>query len=90
MLPALRASSDVNSCALPDAWAARPPSAAISRCCSGSIDAKPRLLVSLWLLPPEFELPLPLPPLLDWLPPDWPPDCWPPRESDSLLPLFPP
>src|SRR5262245_11593602 len=43
--PATRASSDVNSCAVPFAWAARPPLLAISRCLLGSIDAKPRLLV---------------------------------------------
>src|SRR5919206_4154496 len=43
--PATRASSEVNSCAVPLAWAARPPLLAISRCLLGSIDAKPRLLV---------------------------------------------
>src|SRR5262249_2125873 len=43
--PATRASSDVNSCAVPLAWAALPPLLAISRCLPGSIDAKPRLLV---------------------------------------------
>src|SRR5881394_3400083 len=43
--PATRASSEVNSCAVPLAWAARPPLLAISRCFVGSIDAKPRLLV---------------------------------------------
>src|ERR1044071_1955713 len=43
--PATRASSDVNSWAVPLAWAARPPLLAISRCFDGSIDAKPRLLV---------------------------------------------
>lgn len=40
--PAWRASSEVNSCALPCSWAARPPLRAISRCFSRSIDAKPR------------------------------------------------
>jgi hypothetical protein len=38
-----RASSGLNSCALPEACAARPPLAAIARCLSWSIEAKPRL-----------------------------------------------
>ena len=57
-LPARRASSDVNSCAVPFSCAARPPSLAISRCWAGSMEAKPRLLVSLCLLPPLPLLPL--------------------------------
>ncbi len=40
--PASRASSDVNSWAVPFSWAAFPPFEAISRCRSGSIPAKPR------------------------------------------------
>jgi len=56
MLPARRASSEVNSCAVPFWWAALPPWLAISRWRAGSIEAKPRLRVPLlWLL--------------DWLPP---------------------
>jgi hypothetical protein len=43
--PASRASSELNSWALPDSCAARPPLAAISRCLSSSIEAKPRLLL---------------------------------------------
>src|ERR1051325_6560894 len=49
--PATRASSDVNSWAVPLACAARPPLLAISRCLDGSIDAKPRLLVEAMLSP---------------------------------------
>src|SRR5829696_1743489 len=45
--PASRASSGVNSCAVPFAWAALPPLLAISRCFSLSIDANPRRLVPL-------------------------------------------
>jgi hypothetical protein len=52
MLPARRASSDVNSWAVPFWWAAFPPSLAISRWRWGSIDANPRFLVpELCLLP---------------------------------------
>src|SRR3954454_2645407 len=40
--PALRASSDVHSCAVPFWCAARPPLLAISRCFSGDMEAKPR------------------------------------------------
>lgn len=40
--PATLASSEVHSCAVPLACAARPPLLAISRCFSGDIDAKPR------------------------------------------------
>src|SRR5450830_878676 len=61
-LPARRASSDVNSWAVPFSCAARPPSLAISRCWAGSMEAKPRLLVSLCLLP--LLLPALLPCLL--------------------------
>ena len=42
---ATRASSGVNSCARPWAWAALPPLLAISRCFPVSMDAKPRLLL---------------------------------------------
>ena len=59
LAPASRASSEVNSCALPEACAARPPSAAISRWRSLSIDANPR---------PEPDPPW----LLPWLPPRLP------------------
>jgi hypothetical protein len=41
-LPAILASSLVNSCAVPFWWAARPPLAAIARCAWGSIAANPR------------------------------------------------
>jgi hypothetical protein len=47
MLPARRASSEVNSWAVPFAWAALPPWLAISRWRCGSIDANPRLRVPL-------------------------------------------
>ena len=40
--PAVRASSDVHSWAVPFSCAARPPLLAISRCFSGDIDANPR------------------------------------------------
>src|SRR5688572_9888553 len=40
--PARRASSADHSCAVPLAWAARPPLLAISRCFSADIEAKPR------------------------------------------------
>ncbi len=45
--PASRASSEVNSCAVPAAWAALPPRLAISRCFSLSMLANPRFLVLL-------------------------------------------
>jgi hypothetical protein len=71
-LPATRASSLVNSCAVPFWCAARPPFAAIARCACGSIAANPRgvlrmLLVlrdsptpSLRPLIPPLPLPTPL------------------------------
>lgn len=39
--PASEASLDVNSCAVPNWWAAFPPLLAISRCLAGSIAPKP-------------------------------------------------
>ena len=75
-LPATRASSLVNSCAVPFWCAARPPFAAIARCACGSIAANPRgvlrmLLVlrdspppSLRPLIPSALLPPPTAPLL--------------------------
>ena len=68
-LPATRASSLVNSCAVPFWCAARPPLAAIARCARGSIAANPRGVLRLTLLvlpesaPLSFLLPL-APPLL--------------------------
>jgi len=43
--PAFRASAGENSWAVPCLWAARPPSAAISRCRWSLIPAKPRLVL---------------------------------------------
>ena len=63
-LPATRASSLVNSCAVPFWCAARPPFAAIARCACGSIAANPRgvlrltLLVFLESTPLSFRFPL--------------------------------
>lgn len=58
--PAAWASADVNSCALPLAWAARPPMLAISRWRSGSIEAKPRperrVVLAIFMLPKSFRL----------------------------------
>ena len=62
--PASRASSELNSWALPDSCAARPPLAAISRCLSSSIEAKPRLLLPwfwFWLAMESLRV----------QPPDW-------------------
>src|SRR5436305_9096029 len=53
--PATRASSEVNSWAVPFAWAARPPLLAISFCFAASIDAKPRLLVEAIVSPLELR-----------------------------------
>jgi hypothetical protein len=67
-LPATRASSLVNSCAVPFWCAARPPFAAIARWAWGSIAAKPRGVLRLTLpvlresAPPSFRLPLVPPP----------------------------
>src|SRR6267378_8600745 len=73
-LPAILASSLVNSCAVPFWCAARPPFAAIARCAWGSIAANPRGVLRMLLvlrdspapslrplIPPP---PLPTPPLL--------------------------
>src|SRR4051812_3063734 len=62
-LPAIRASSLVNSCAVPFWWAARPPLAAIARCAWGSIAANPRGVLR--LTPPRASTPpsLRLPPI---------------------------
>lgn len=76
-LPATRASSLVNSCAVPFWCAARPPLAAIARCACGSIAANPRGVLRLTLLvpresaPPSFLL-LAVPPLLAPPPPPAP------------------
>ena len=73
-LPATRASSLVNSCAVPFWCAARPPFAAIARCACGSIAANPRGVLRMLLVlrdspapslrPLIPPLPLPTPPLL--------------------------
>ena len=68
-LPATRASSLVNSCAVPFWCAARPPLAAIARCACGSIAANPRGVLRLTVLvfrespPLSFRFPLIPPPL---------------------------
>lgn len=60
--PAMRASSLVNSCAVPFWCAARPPLAAIARCAWGSIAANPRGVFL--LTAPLSLLPLSRPPSL--------------------------
>jgi hypothetical protein len=69
-LPAILASSLVNSCAVPFWWAARPPFAAIARCAWGSIAANPRGVLR--LTPPVLRVSAPLSPLVPLLPPPTP------------------
>jgi hypothetical protein len=76
-LPATRASSLVNSCAVPFWCAARPPFAAMARCACGSIAANPRGVLRVAPLvpresaPPSFLL-VPVPPPLAPPPPPAP------------------
>src|ERR1700680_2650189 len=70
-LPAILASSLVNSCAVPFWWAARPPFAAIARCACGSIAANPRGVLR--LIPPVLRVSAPLSPLVPLIVPLLPP-----------------
>jgi len=70
-LPAILASSLVNSCAVPFWWAARPPFAAIARCAWGSIAANPRGVLR--LTPPVLRVSAPLSPLVPLIVPLPPP-----------------
>ena len=70
-LPAILASSLVNSCAVPFWWAARPPFAAIARCAWGSIAANPRGVLR--LTPPVLRDSAPLSPLVPLIVPLPPP-----------------
>lgn len=70
-LPAILASSLVNSCAVPFWWAARPPLAAIARCAWGSIAANPRGVLR--LAPPVLRDSAPLSPLVPFIVPLLPP-----------------
>jgi len=64
-LPAILASSLVNSCAVPFWWAARPPFAAIARCAWGSIAANPRGVFR--PAPPVLLVSTPLSPLVPFI-----------------------
>jgi hypothetical protein len=88
-LPAILASSLVNSCAVPFWCAARPPFAAIARCAWGSIAANPRgvLRLTVPLLrvsTPSLRLPE-IVPLLPLIPPLVLPPA--PPETPLLRPL---
>ena len=82
-LPAILASSLVNSCAVPFWWAARPPFAAIARCARGSIAANPRGVLR--LTPPVLRESAPLSPLVPFIVPLLPPPTPLPRPLRSSI-----